>query len=98
MSPVNVLHLPFELKLFFSVAFIGLRIVTRALYFGRSIAPRMLRAERRNTAASGDQQTGERCATIADDELLDPLRPDHLRADQSKSKHCVPSNGFPSHA
>jgi|GEM_PF-2024717 len=98
MLLVNPLHTPFEIMLFCSGALIGLTVVTQAENLGRLIAGRMLRAERRNTAASGYQQTGERCATIADDELFVPLRPDHPRADQSKSQHSVSSNGAPSHA
>jgi len=98
MIPVNILHTPFELMLFHSVALIGLAVVTQAGNLGRLIARRMLRAERRNTAASGYQQTGERCVIVADDELLVPLRPDYPRADQSKSQHSVSSNGAPSHA
>jgi hypothetical protein len=98
MIPVNILHLPFELMLFCSVALIGLTIVTQAENLGRLIARRMLRAERRNTAASGDQQTGERCATIADDKPPVPFHPDYPRTDQSKSQPSVPSKEAPSHA
>jgi hypothetical protein len=53
MIPVNILHKPFELMLFYGVALIGLAVVQQAGNLGRLIARRMLRAERRNTAASG---------------------------------------------
>jgi len=79
MLPVNLLPAPFELMLFYSVALIGLTIVTQAQNFGRLIGRRMLRAERRNTAASAFQQTGERCMVVAEDELLVPVRQDHPR-------------------
>ena len=79
MLPVNLLPAPFELMLFYSVALIGLTIVTQAQNLGRLIARRMLRAERRNTAASAFQRTGERGLTVAEDELLGQLRQDHPR-------------------
>ena len=77
MIPVNILHMPFELMLFCSLALIGLAVVQQAGNLGRLITRPMLRAERRNTAASGYQQTGERGVTVAEDELLVPLRQDH---------------------
>ncbi len=45
MLPVNLLHMPFELMLFYSVALIGLTIVTQAQNLGRLIARRVLGAE-----------------------------------------------------